>query len=73
MGNLIARRLDRCKLQTEQKEGLTMADLFLLIAAVPAIALSVWSDVGSVHEAIEKRKLDASNLSLPGDYHTLYD
>ena len=50
-----------------------MADLVLLIAVVPAIALSVWSDVGSVHEAIEKRKLDASNLGLPGDYHTLYD
>jgi hypothetical protein len=50
-----------------------MAHLVLLIAAVPAIALSVWFDVGSVHEGIEKRSLDASNLSLPGDYHTLYD
>ena len=51
-----------------------MAALVLLIAAVPAtVAVSVWSDVRSVHEAIEKRKLDASNLSLPGDYHTLYD
>jgi hypothetical protein len=49
-----------------------MADLVLLIAAVPAIALSVWSDVGSVHEAIEKRKLDASNLSLPGGHAHRY-
>ena len=51
-----------------------MAALVLLMAAVPAtVAISVWSDQGSVREAIEKRKLDASNLSLPGDYHTLYD
>ena len=50
-----------------------MADLVLLIAALPAIALSVWSDVGSVHEAIKKRKLDANNLGMPGDYHTLHD
>ena len=51
-----------------------MAASVLLITAVAAtVAISVLSDVGSVHEAIEKRKLDASNLSLPGDYHALYD
>jgi hypothetical protein len=48
--------------------------LIIAVAAVPtAIALSIWSNVGSVHEAMEKRKLDASNLGLPGDYHRLYD
>ena len=51
-----------------------MAALISIIAAVPiSIALLIWSDVGSVHEAMEKRKLDASNLGLPGDYHRLYD
>jgi hypothetical protein len=51
-----------------------MAALISIIAAVPiSIALLIWSDVGSVHEAMEKRKLDASNLGMPGDYHTSYD
>jgi hypothetical protein len=51
-----------------------MAALVLLAAAVPAtIALSIWSDVGSVQEEITKRKMDAGNMSIPGDYHTLYD
>ena len=51
-----------------------MAALIALVAVVPvAVMASVWSDVQSVQQTIEKRKLDASNLALPGDYHTLYD
>ena len=36
-----------------------------------ALTLSVWSDVRSIEETINKRKLDASLLSMPGDYHTV--
>jgi len=51
-----------------------MAALVSIIAAVPiSIALLIWSDVGSVHEAMEKQKLDARNFGMPGDYNTLYD
>jgi hypothetical protein len=51
-----------------------MAALVSIVAAVPiSIALLIWSDVGSVHEAMEKRKLDARNFGMPGNYHTLYD
>jgi uncharacterized protein YqgV (UPF0045/DUF77 family) len=51
-----------------------MAAMIALVTVVPvAVMASVWSDVQSVQETIEKRKLDASNLSMPGDYHTLYD
>jgi hypothetical protein len=51
-----------------------MAVLIALVSVVPvAVMVSVWSDVQSVQETIEKRKLDASNLGMPGDYHTLYD
>ena len=50
-----------------------MAALIALVTVVPvAVMASVWSDVQSVQETIEKRKLDASNLGMPGDYHTLY-
>jgi hypothetical protein len=50
-----------------------MPALVSRVAAVPiSIALLIWSDVGSVQEAIEKRKLDARNFGMPGDYHTLY-
>jgi hypothetical protein len=45
-----------------------------VVGAVPVTqALSVWSDVGSIQETIKKRKLDASHLGMPGDYHTVYD
>jgi hypothetical protein len=45
--------------------------LILFGVAVPvALILSVWSDVGSIEETINKRKMDASFLSMPGDYHT---
>jgi hypothetical protein len=51
-----------------------MAALILIAAAVPAtVALSIWSDVGAVQEEINRRKRDAGNLGMPGDYHTLYD
>jgi hypothetical protein len=51
-----------------------MAAMIALVTVVPvALMASVWSDVQSVQETIEKRKLDASNLSMPGDYDTLYD
>ena len=51
-----------------------MAAMIALVTIVPlAVMASVWSDVQSVQETIEKRKLDANNLSMPGDYHTLYD
>jgi hypothetical protein len=42
------------------------------ISVVPiALTLSVWSDVRSIEETINKRKLDASLLSMPGNYHTV--
>ena len=51
-----------------------MAALIALVTVVPiSVMASVWSDVQSVQETIEKRKQDASYLSMPGDYHTLYD
>jgi hypothetical protein len=51
-----------------------MAVLVLLAAAVPAtVALSIWSDVGSLQEEIKGRKMDAGNMSMRGNYHTLYD
>jgi hypothetical protein len=50
-----------------------MATLVLLVAVVPAtVVLSISSDVGSVQEEIKRRKMDAGNMSIPGDYHT-YD
>jgi hypothetical protein len=50
-----------------------MAAWIVLVTFVPiAMIESVWSDFQSVQETIEIRKLDASNLALPGDYHTLY-
>jgi hypothetical protein len=49
-----------------------MAALIAFVAGVPiAVMLSVWSDVGTIQETIEKRKLDASLSGMPGDYHTL--
>ena len=49
-----------------------MAALIALVTVVPiSVMVSVWSDVQSVQETIEKRKRDASNLGMPGDYHTL--
>ena len=49
-----------------------MSALILFGVAVPvALTLSVWSDVRSIEETINKRKLDASLLSMPGDYHTV--
>jgi hypothetical protein len=51
-----------------------MAALIALVTVVPvAVMASVWSDVQSVQETIENRKQDASQLGMPGDYHTLYD
>jgi hypothetical protein len=51
-----------------------MAVLVLLAAAEPAtVALSIWSDVGSLQEEIKGRKMDTGNMSIPGNYHTLYD
>lgn len=51
-----------------------MAALIAVVTIVPiAVMASVWSEVQSVQQTIEKRKLDASNLGMPGDYHTLYD
>jgi len=51
-----------------------MAALIALVTVVPiAVMASVWSDFQSVQETIENRKLDAGNLGMPGDYHTLYD
>jgi hypothetical protein len=45
--------------------------LILFGVAIPlALTLSVWSDVRSIEETINKRKLDARLLSMPGDYHT---
>ena len=47
-----------------------MSGLILFGVAVPVVlTLSVWSDV--IEETINKRKLDASLLSMPGDYHTV--
>jgi hypothetical protein len=49
-----------------------MSALILFGVAVPvALTLSVWSDVRSIEETINKRKLDASLLSMPGNYHTV--
>jgi hypothetical protein len=51
-----------------------MAAWIVLVTFVPiAMIESVWSDFQSVQETIENRKLDASNLALPGDYHALHD
>jgi hypothetical protein len=51
-----------------------MAALIALVTVMPiAVMASVWSDFQSVQENIENRKLDASNLGMPGDYHTLGD
>jgi hypothetical protein len=50
-----------------------MATLVLLVAIAPAtVALSILSDVGSFQEEIKRRKMDAGNMSISGDYHT-YD
>ena len=46
--------------------------LILFGVAIPlALTLSVWSDVRSIEETMNKRKVDASLLSMPGDYHTV--
>jgi hypothetical protein len=46
--------------------------LILFGVAVPvALILSVWSDVRSIEETINKRKVNARFLSIPGDYHTV--
>ena len=51
-----------------------MAALIAFVAGVPiAVMLSVWSDVGTIQETINQRKLDASLSGMPGDYHTAYD
>jgi hypothetical protein len=51
-----------------------MAPLIALVTVVQiGVIASVWSGFQSVQETIENRKLDASNLGMPGDYHTLYD
>ena len=51
-----------------------MAALIAFVAGAPiAVMLSVWSDVGTIQETINKRKLDASLSGMPGGYHTLYD
>ena len=51
-----------------------MAALIAFVAGVPiAVMLSVWSDVGTIQETINKRKLDARLSGMPGGYHTLYD
>jgi hypothetical protein len=69
--NLIAWRCHPSYLSTKQGEA-KMATLIAFVVGVPIAAmLSVWSDVGTIQETINKRKLDASLLSMPGDYHTL--
>ena len=51
-----------------------MVAVIALVTVVPmAVMASVWSDVQTVQETIEQRKQDASQLGMPGDYHTLYD
>jgi hypothetical protein len=51
-----------------------MAAMIAVITVVPvAVMASVWSDFQAVQETIEQRKQDASQLRMPGDYHTLYD
>jgi hypothetical protein len=61
-------------LPLEQAKRSKMAALIAFVVGVPiAVMLSVWSDVGTIQESIEKRKLDASLLGMPGDYHTHYD
>jgi hypothetical protein len=56
----------------QQNKEKQMSALILFGVAVPvALTLSVWSDVRSIEETINKRKLDASLLSMPGDYHTV--
>ena len=51
-----------------------MAALIAFVAGVPiAVMLSVWSDVSTLQETINKRKLDASLSGMPGNYHTTYD
>jgi hypothetical protein len=49
------------------------AQIQFVAAIPPAGILTVWSDVSGIQETINKRKLDASLLGMPGDYHTLYD
>jgi hypothetical protein len=66
----MAWRRDPFYLQQERRRK--MFALILFGIAVPvALTLSVWSDVRSIEETINKRKLDASLLSMPGDYHTV--
>jgi hypothetical protein len=51
-----------------------MVGAIALVTVLPvAVMASVWSDVQAIQETIEQRKQDASQASLPGDYHTLYD
>jgi hypothetical protein len=51
-----------------------MTAVIALVTVMPiAVMASVWSDFQSVQQNIENRKLDASNLGMPGDYHTLGD
>jgi hypothetical protein len=60
--------------QGEKIRRRKMAAWIVLVTFVPiAMIESVWSDFQSVQETIENRKLDASNLALPGDYHALHD
>jgi hypothetical protein len=72
--NLMARRVNHCYFQLNKEWRTEMSALILLVAAVPAtVALSTWSDVGRVQEEINQRKINARNLGMPGDYHTLFD
>ena len=49
-----------------------MSALILFGVGIPVVLiLSVWSDVRSIEETVNKRKLDTSLLSTPGDYHTV--
>jgi hypothetical protein len=69
--NLMAWRCDPSYLQ-QNKESKMSALILFGISVVPiALTLSVWSDVRSIEETINKRKLDASLLSMPGNYHTV--
>jgi hypothetical protein len=49
------------------------APIGLVTVAPVAVIASIWSDIQGVQETIEKRKQDAGQLGMPGDYHTLYD
>jgi hypothetical protein len=59
--------------QREQKRRRKMAVVIALAVVPLAVMASVWTDVQAVQETIEQRKQDASQLGMPGDYHTLYD